>query len=166
MFQNTTLDTISLSALATAVNSEQKEIQLPAFQRDAVWNDERVELLWDSILRGFPIGALLFARSHPELSVRNQTLARGVFARVSQATQSTRFVIIDGQQRSNAISLGLTAWKERPTTARLWVDLGTPNNLKPYQEHQPFFVCSWHNPWGRGVTAARQREALGLLEMA
>ena len=32
---------------------------IPSLQRGAVWKPQQVELLWDSILRGFPIGALV-----------------------------------------------------------------------------------------------------------
>ena len=32
-------------------------IDIPALQRGLVWAPHQVELLWDSILRGFPIGA-------------------------------------------------------------------------------------------------------------
>ena len=38
-----------------------RDLQLPSFQRDAVWDEERVELLWDSLLRGIPIGNLIVA---------------------------------------------------------------------------------------------------------
>src|SRR5208337_1356071 len=34
-------------------------IGIPSLQRGAVWNAGQVELLWDSILRGFPVGALV-----------------------------------------------------------------------------------------------------------
>ena len=34
---------------------------LPALQRGAVWQARQVEELWDSLLRGFPIGAFLLA---------------------------------------------------------------------------------------------------------
>jgi hypothetical protein len=32
---------------------------LPALQRGAVWQPRQVEALWDSLLRGFPVGAFL-----------------------------------------------------------------------------------------------------------
>ena len=32
---------------------------LPSLQRGAVWRPNQIELLWDSILRGFPIGSLV-----------------------------------------------------------------------------------------------------------
>lgn len=38
-------------SLRTLVDALDREVQLPAFQRDAAWDETRVELLWDSILR-------------------------------------------------------------------------------------------------------------------
>ncbi len=35
---------------------------IPSLQRGAVWKPQQVELLWDSILRGFPIGALVISK--------------------------------------------------------------------------------------------------------
>ena len=37
-----------------------REVDIPALQRGLVWSPRQVELLWDSILRGFPIGAFVF----------------------------------------------------------------------------------------------------------
>jgi uncharacterized protein with ParB-like and HNH nuclease domain len=36
-------------------------VQLPPIQRGAVWKVAQVERLWDSLLRGFPIGSFLLA---------------------------------------------------------------------------------------------------------
>jgi len=36
-----------------------KSYYLPAIQREFVWPPEKIEALFDSILRGYPIGTLL-----------------------------------------------------------------------------------------------------------
>ena len=33
---------------------------LPAFQRDFVWKAEQIEMLFDSLMRGYPISSMLF----------------------------------------------------------------------------------------------------------
>ena len=38
-------------------NPENPLFQLPPIQRNSVWNVALIERLWDSILRGFPIGS-------------------------------------------------------------------------------------------------------------
>ena len=79
------LGAITVRELAAALNSEQRTIQLPSFQRDAVWDEEHVEMLWDSLLRGFPISSLLFARVSdvdPErLGLRDLQVSRAEAAR-------------------------------------------------------------------------------------
>ena len=56
-------------------------IELPPIQRNFVWKPHQIENLWDSILRGFTIGA---------------------FTVTGRAGQ---WEVLDGQQRLNAIAL-------------------------------------------------------------
>ena len=65
---------------------------VPALQRGLVWNPHQVELLWDSILRGFPIGSFV-------VSKKNDNQERSGKADVTHH-------LLDGQQRANAITLG------------------------------------------------------------
>ena len=41
--------------------SSDSEVLIPALQRGLVWKPRPVELLWDSILRGFPIGSFMLS---------------------------------------------------------------------------------------------------------
>ncbi len=41
---------------------EEIKASVPALQRGLVWSPQQVELLWDSILRGFPIGSLVVSK--------------------------------------------------------------------------------------------------------
>ena len=77
------------------------EVKIPAIQRGLVWKPYQVELLWDSILRQFPIGA--FTLSHLR-------------------TESTDiYNLIDGQQRWNAVALGYGTLSNEDCI--LWFDL-------------------------------------------
>ncbi len=69
---------------------------IPDLQRGLVWKPRQMELLWDSILRGFPIGSFIFA----------------------EAADGQDY-LMDGQQRYNTISLG---FEESPLCI-LWIDL-------------------------------------------
>ena len=42
------------------------EVKIPAIQRGLVWKPHQVELLWDSILRQFSIGAFTLSHLHTE----------------------------------------------------------------------------------------------------
>ena len=59
------------------------EVAIPPLQRGLVWKPNQVEMLWDSILRGFPIGSFMLSDA-----------------------DDGKFFLLDGQQRFNAISLG------------------------------------------------------------
>src|SRR5262245_24392178 len=39
---------------------------LPAIQREFVWKPEQIRALFDSLMRGYPIGAFLFWKVEPE----------------------------------------------------------------------------------------------------
>jgi uncharacterized protein with ParB-like and HNH nuclease domain len=43
------------------------EIRIPAFQREFVWEPDRVQFLMDSIYKSFPIGTVLFWRTKEKL---------------------------------------------------------------------------------------------------
>ncbi|RZL36346.1 MAG: DUF262 domain-containing protein, partial [Pedobacter sp.] len=45
-----------------------EKIFLPKLQRSFVWKTEQISNLWDSILRGFPIGSFLLAFNKENLS--------------------------------------------------------------------------------------------------
>lgn len=118
------------------------EVKIPAIQRGLVWKPHQVELLWDSILRQFPIGAFM-------LSHRGKT-----------------YDLIDGQQRWNAISLGYGASEEN---CILWLDLMPENVWKRSYTTRRYFIraTTKAQPWGyegtdecKTLNTARKRAAL------
>ena len=87
----------------------QSQVELPSIQRGFVWKPKQVEDLWDSILRGYPIGSFLFSKSGEKL------------------------YLMDGQQRSTSIFLGhfnpynqidtTKAWSIKGELPVLWIDI-------------------------------------------
>lgn len=116
-------------------------IQLPPIQRNAVWNIAQVERLWDSMLRGFPIGSVLLANRAVGQSARPLTSNQQ-----SQAITEGYF-LLDGQQRTRALLLGF-----QPTaTSRLWVDLDPRLRFdNPEYNDRQFMLrlLTGHQPWG------------------
>ena len=49
-------------------NIQSNRYLLPAIQREFVWQPEAIELLFDSLMRGYPIGSFLFWKVSPERS--------------------------------------------------------------------------------------------------
>ena len=87
---------------------EKGRIKLPQFQRDYVWDIEKSAALIDSILRGFPVGDLIYWHTDDRLrEVRN--LGRLAFPDADKGEKV--HYVLDGQQRLTSIIsalLGLT----------------------------------------------------------
>lgn len=136
---------------------------LPAIQRGAVWKARQIEALWDSLVRGFPIGSFLVT---PFDSERN----RGETGLLVGENERACYHLLDGQQRANAIALGyFDPWKLNrgsTTPAVLWVDLKAPeqNDDREYL----FRLVTRAHPWGysrdidgKALTVGQRREAFG-----
>lgn len=81
-------------------------LQLPDFQRSYVWGDEDVRMLLASILRGFPVGALLTLRTGGEVNFRPRLL-EGV-KKLREASKEppaaeAQELLLDGQQRITSL---------------------------------------------------------------
>jgi len=79
------------------------DIRVPQFQRPLRWRPDDVVKLFDSILRGYPIGSLLFwkkqAPADEQLVIGN--------ARISVGSVDDAWYIVDGQQRVTALAASL-----------------------------------------------------------
>lgn len=113
-----------------------KPLLLPPVQRSAVWNAKKIVDLWDSVLRGLPIGIFyLLTRDDGEQAMDiNGKLVRAAGG----------FDLLDGQQRLRALLLG---WTETcPDDRCLWVDLAPEN--APAGAHFRLFITSKTQPFG------------------
>lgn len=112
-------------------------VQLPPLQRDAVWKVGQVERLWDSLLRGFPIGGFLLApRDKGEPS-------RGIESPEQHDSTDSGWYLLDGHQRTRALILGVAGLKG----ARLWIDMA-PQSSPMTDRAFLFRVCTNQHPWG------------------
>lgn len=126
-------------------------VSIPAIQRGLVWKPQQVELLWDSILRQFPIGSFTLSASREK--------------------KESSYSLLDGQQRWNAISLGYGSVFEDYSSARsiLWFDLKPEDIWDLNKTTRKFFVraTTKAHPWGYEAndecsrfSTAQKREAL------
>ena len=107
-------------------------VELPSIQRGFVWKPKQVEDLWDSLLRGFPIGSFLFSKS------------------------GDKMYLMDGQQRSTSIFLGhfnpynqidvTKAWSIKGELPVLWIDI-KPEILSNSSKYL-FRLTTRSHPWG------------------
>ena len=115
----------SLLQIANWTKGE-SEVTIPALQRGLVWKPNQVELLWDSILRGFPIGSFLLSD-------------------ISDDNKNAKYYLMDGQQRYNAISIGYNTVPEARSV--LWIDLDPPKNVQTTRKYWIKATTIPH-PWG------------------
>jgi len=47
------------------------EVVLPAIQRDFVWSEKKIAKLYDSIMRGYPIGIILLWETYNDIQYRH-----------------------------------------------------------------------------------------------
>lgn len=113
---------------------------VPKLQRGLVWNPSQIELLWDSLLRGFPIGSLVVCPRIPGQDDGDDP--------------SVTHHLLDGQQRSHAISLGyhdpfaVAESGEFPCVRSiLWIDLQPEIPSGSTREFLVRVTTSAH-PWG------------------
>jgi hypothetical protein len=114
---------------------------VPILQRGLVWRPQQIEMLWDSLLRGFPVGALV--------------LCPKIKGQVKESDYNATHHILDGQQRCNAISLGFTdpfpeGFQEHqgePLPPILWLDLNPTEHESSTTEYFARLTTSAH-PWG------------------
>ena len=119
---------------------------IPSLQRGAVWNAGQVELLWDSIMRGFPVGALVISRKLETQKTRGGRYGSGWGDEVTHH-------LLDGQQRCNAIALAFLDpcgpdTQDSDIPAALWLDLAPKPPLSGSTRQFLFRVLTKAHPWG------------------
>ncbi|MFW0716949.1 DUF262 domain-containing protein [Pedobacter sp. N23S346] len=128
------------------------QVDLPKLQRGFVWKPEQIANLWDSVLRGFPIGSFLLA--------------------INKENGSKE--LLDGQQRSTSIlagyynqfvdkNSGVFSLKRFPS---IWIDVNSID--KPEENEFSIHVVTQSHPWGfsarnpgSGLSLGDRRQALG-----
>lgn len=97
-------------------NIHERRYLLPSIQRELVWDTGKIEMFFDSILRGYPFGSLLFwtverkragdyqfyefVREYHELKAQHN-------AKADIAGENDFTAVLDGQQRLTALYIGL-----------------------------------------------------------
>ena len=127
--------------LSSGDGTAERPLRLPSVQRTALWDAGRIINLWDSLMRGLPIGMFYLVSSISGGYSRSLPGSDGGPGPTIPSS-GTGYELLDGQQRALAILLG----KQAPSckNARcMWVDLGRsdPNLticLRLTSQSQPF----------------------------
>lgn len=112
-------------SIADALNNiERRRYLLPAIQREFVWPASKIEWLFDSLMRGYPISSFLFwnvedlSRSGYKFYefLRNYRERFKIHNAEADVNGISNFIaVLDGQQRLTSLNIGLRgsfAWKE------------------------------------------------------
>lgn len=112
------------------------EIRIPAFQREFVWEPDRVQFLMDSIFKGYPIGTVLFWRTKEKLSFDRDL---GPFTLPDPKKEYPIDYVLDGQQRLTSIfSTFQTELKQNPNTKVKWTDIYFDLDASPNAQDSQF----------------------------
>ncbi|MDP3445292.1 MAG: DUF262 domain-containing protein, partial [Ignavibacteria bacterium] len=96
-------------SLVTQIDN--KEIVLPAIQRDFVWDEDRITKMFDSIMRGYPLGIVLLWETYLDIKYRDfeenyQNESRYLY---KDNISSKRIkLVLDGQQRLQSLFIALS----------------------------------------------------------
>ncbi len=141
-----------------------RDIYLPAIQREFVWGTDRVERLFDSIMADFPIGSFLYWRLEQKnkdewpvyefIRDFDSESPHNTPANMAGITKDITLVL-DGQQRITSLYVGLKGsyryfyyrWRKN----RLYLNLlkpPTPNDENPEEPTYGFAFREDDQPWG------------------
>ena len=117
---------------------------LPAIQREFVWTPEQICRLFDSLMRGYPISSFLFWELKPEnreqwevyrfLEHARQGGTHNETANTAGVQQLT--LVLDGQQRLTALTIGLRGFYETKRRNAWW---NNPNAWMKKRLHLDLF---------------------------
>jgi hypothetical protein len=113
-------------------------VALPMIQRGSVWKPKQIIDLWDSLLRGMPLGSLMIG------IIKKGGMVRPIGKTELVAIQDDGLGLIDGQQRTLAM---LIAWPKvgEKMDKRVWVDFAD----QPSDEHLfRLHVTTQNHPFG------------------
>jgi len=132
--------TLKLDAIAHW-NSKigENTVSIPALQRGLVWKPKQIELLWDSLMRGIPIGSFV--------------ICKAIEIQKKSEDDKAEYHLLDGQQRVNAIQLGFDKFSSHeemlnPKKSILWLDIDPENLPKDSSRNFLFRVTTPAHPWG------------------
>lgn len=104
-------------------NLRKGQYQIPTFQREVVWDRNRVKRLWDSISKFYPLGSILVWLTDTRLHNHRQI---GGYPLPEKPVGQQFHYLLDGQQRTTALLTSIYGWgteKDDHPASYLFVDL-------------------------------------------
>ena len=143
----------TIRKMVTYLNNEEKDggFWLPNIQRAFVWNEDQIERLFDSIMREYPIGALLIWRTDSEIRRRRFIDNYKCTLRLTDfyvpEDDKPKMLVLDGQQRLQSLFIGLKGSYEKK---ELFLDVLSGDLVAPEDIRYKFNFFeknSFNFPW-------------------
>jgi len=99
-----------MSIMSLLNQIKEGSIVLPAIQRNFVWDEPKIEMLLDSIMRSYPIGIVLLWETYDDIQYREfikHYKADNKYAFGDNSNKKKLKVVLDGQQRLQSLYLAL-----------------------------------------------------------
>ncbi len=125
-----------ISSLITQIDN--KEIVLPAIQRDFVWNEDRITMMFDSIMRGYPLGIALLWETYLDIKYREfneEYHSESKYIFKDNLEKRRIKLVLDGQQRLQSLFIAINGRLENKT---LFFDLLSGRKADDFRE--VFFI--------------------------
>lgn len=152
--------------IAASIKRLNEKYLLPAIQREFVWEPDQVIKLFDSVMRGYPIGSFLFWELEDENREKwdvykflDRVREQGTHNQLANTSGIQNLtLVLDGQQRLTALNIGLRGvyefkkkggWKDNPNTwspRKLFIDLfKNPRDVgEGDAEEGVYYGFKWH----------------------
>ncbi|MCF6347787.1 MAG: DUF262 domain-containing protein [Flavobacteriaceae bacterium] len=121
-----------ISNLITQIDN--KEIVLPAIQRNFVWNENRITMMFDSIMRGYPLGIVLLWETYLDIKYRefnDDYNSESKYSFKDNDTSKRLKLVLDGQQRLQSLFIAING---RLDNKVLFVDLLSGKKADDFRE--------------------------------
>jgi len=110
------------------------EIVLPAIQRDFVWNEDRITMMFDSIMRGYPLGITLLWETYLNIKYRecvDDYEDENKYLFKDNDSNKRLKLILDGQQRLQSLHIAVNG---RLNSKTLFFDILSGKNGDDFRE--------------------------------
>jgi uncharacterized protein with ParB-like and HNH nuclease domain len=103
---------MTLREIISKINANEQGWFLPTIQREFVWNADKINNLFDSVMRGFPFGQIVIWKPENTASIRKYEFVKDIDERERNhenklAKSPAAYLVLDGQQRLTSFYVGL-----------------------------------------------------------
>jgi len=100
---------VTVGELINKIRNSEWSLWLPSFQRSYVWESEDIKMLFESLVRRYPVGILMFWA--PERREVADPFSIPITPPFAHEPRGEKILIVDGQQRLVSLLLAASGWR-------------------------------------------------------